>query len=290
MNNEKKLLVTIILNIVITVSQFIAGIISGSLALMSDALHNFSDVISLVVSYIAERLSKKEFTKNKTFGYKRAEVIAALINSITLIIISTFLLYNAITGFFKTEAILSEYVIALAIVSILLNGLSAYILYSGSKKNINMKSSYIHLLSDMLTSIAVLIGGLAMYIYELYWVDPLITIFIALYLLREAYGLIKEVFHILMNFTPKELDMEGIYNAAKNYPEVKNFHHIHVWNLTGEGIYFQAHMDLEEDYRLSEVDNILIKVEKDLIENFNISHCILQPEFKYNDSKELIVD
>jgi len=288
--NEKTLIITIILNLIITISQIVGGLISGSIALLSDALHNFSDVISLIISLAAEKLSKKEFTLDKTFGYKRAEILAALINTITLVIIAVILIYTAITNLITNVPVIeAEYVIILAFISILFNGVSVLLLYKESKNNLNIKSSYLHLLTDMLTSVGVLIGGMLMFYFQLYWIDAVLALLIGVYLLKESKGMIMEIFNILMNFVPVNISIEDIeYHIIKIDERILNIHHVHIWSLNAEDIYFQAHLDLSVDISLSEVDLIIEKINIDLKKNFKINHSIIQPEFNYNDSKKLI--
>ena len=181
----RNLLISIFLNILITTAQIIGGIISGSLALISDAVHNLSDVISLVISYIANLLTnKKKQTLEKTFGYKRAEIIAAFVNAATLIVIAVFLGIEAIKRFNNPKIINSELVIWLALLGIAFNGFSVLLLRKDAAHNMNMRSAYLHLLSDMLTSVAVLAGGLLMKYFEIYWVDAVLTILISIYLLQ----------------------------------------------------------------------------------------------------------
>src|SRR6187549_3277716 len=158
----KNLVISIFLNLVITIAQIVGGIISGSLALISDAVHNFSDVLSLVFSYVAHKLSRKKASVNQTFGYKRAELIAAFVNAMTLIIVALFLVYEAIVRFFNPQVIEFGLVIWLSILGIVMNGLSVLLLKKDADKNLNMKSAYLHLFTDMLASVAVLIGGLLM--------------------------------------------------------------------------------------------------------------------------------
>jgi len=161
----KPLVISIFLNIAITVAQIIGGLLSGSLALLSDALHNFTDVLSLIVSYIANILSRKDASIDKTFGYKRAEILAAFINASTLIIIAVLLIIESIKRFTNPETIESILVIWLSILGIIANGISVLLLKKDANVNMNMRSAYLHLLTDMLASVAVLIGGLLMYFY-----------------------------------------------------------------------------------------------------------------------------
>jgi len=285
----RKILFSIVLNILITVSQVIGGIVSGSLALLSDALHNFSDVVSLVISYIADSYSKKEASSDKTFGYKRAEIIAAFVNASSLIIVAFYLIYEAIIRFITPHEIKSGIVIWLALLGIIANGLSVLLLHKDSKENMNMRSAYLHLLTDMAASIAVMIGGILMKFYSWYWVDSLLTVIIAIYLLFMGYDLLKKSFKVLMLFTPEDIDIEKISAAITRFPEIKNVHHMHVWQLNETEIHLEAHAEVYENITISEFDDILDKVEELLHLEFRINHVNIQPEYNKSDPKDIIV-
>jgi|TARA_R100000479_G_scaffold165252_1_gene104484 cobalt-zinc-cadmium efflux system protein len=285
----RKLLLTIVLNIVITVSQVIGGLISGSLSLLSDALHNFSDVTSLVISYVADRYSKKEASFDKTFGYKRAEIIAAFVNAVTLLVVAVYLIYEAIKRFINPQEIESSLVIWLAVLGIVANGFSVLLLRKDAKENMNMRSAYIHLFTDMSASVAVLIGGLLMKYFGWFWVDSVLTVLIAVYLLVVGIDLLKNSFNVLMLFTPKDIKLERISKKITTISEVKSIHHIHVWQLNEQETHLEAHMEFSKDLTLSEFDAILEKVEKILFDDFGINHVNIQPEFQKDDPKEIIV-
>ena len=285
----KNLLISIVLNIVITASQIVGGIISGSLALLSDALHNFSDVVSLLVSYLANLLAKKEASIKKTFGYKRAEILAAFINAATLMIVAIVLIIEAIKRFNNPEEIESNLVIWLSIIAILGNGLSVLLLKKDSKTNMNMKSAYLHLLTDMMASVAVLIGGLLMKYYQVFWVDSVLTLAIAIYLIWVGYDLLKNSFKVLMLFTPDTIQIKDIIFEIQKIEVVKNIHHIHLWQLNEQEIHFEAHIDFNSDIKLSEFDGILNSIEIVLFDKFEINHVNIQPEFGKSDAKEVIV-
>lgn len=285
----RKLLLSIFLNIIITIAQVIGGIVSGSLALLSDALHNFSDVLSLTVSYVADRFSKKDASVTKTFGYKRAEILAAFVNSATLIIVAVYLIYEASIRFMNPTPIESTLVIWLAILGILVNGFSVILLSKDAKSNMNMRSAYLHLFTDMAASVAVLIGGLLMLYYEWFWVDSLLTVLIALYLLFMGYDLLKSSFKVLMLFTPDELSLEQVSEAICRFPEIKNVHHMHIWQLNEQETHLEAHLDFYEDVTLSEFDAVLTKVEEVLYNEFGINHVTIQPEHQKDDPKDIIV-
>lgn len=285
-----RLLFSIVLNILITASQVIGGIISGSLALISDAVHNLSDVISLVISYMANLLSnKKKQTLHQTFGFKRAEIIAAFINSSTLIVIAVFLAYEAVKRFSNPQEIASEIVIWLAFIAILGNGLSVILLKKDADHNLNMKAAYLHLITDMLTSVAVLIGGLLMKYYQIYWLDAILTIIISVYLLFMSWSIFIDSLKILMLFAPKHLEIEDIQNEILSVKEIKNIHHVHIWQLNDHDIHFEAHIEFKRDIKLSEFDSICSNVEHILFEKFHINHSNLQPEFERDDHKDFII-
>ena len=250
----RNLLISIGLNVLITLAQIIGGLISGSLALLSDAVHNLSDVISLIISYIAQRYSKKEASTHKTFGYKRAEIIAAFVNAATLIVIAVLLMKEAVERFLNPQAIASDLVIWLAVLGIVANGLSVLLLQKDSKGNMNMRSAYLHLLTDMMASVAVLVGGILMYFFKIYWIDSLLTLAISIYLIVMGYGLLKSSFKVLMLFSPEYLEIDHLIKKIK----------------------------------LSAFDAILLEIEH-IAMHYGINHINIQPEYDKDDAKEIVV-
>ena len=285
----KNLIYSILLNLVITLAQIIGGIASGSLALLSDALHNFSDVLSLGFSLIAHKLSRKKATEDQTFGYKRAELIAAFVNASTLIIVAFILIYGATDRFFHPKPIESNLVIWLSLLGIVVNGGSVLLLQKDAEHNLNMKSAYLHLLTDMMASVAVLVGGLLMKYYDWFWVDSVMTILIAIYLIVVGIDLLKTSTKMLMLFTPDAINIKEIVAEVQKIPGAGKLHHIHVWHLNDDELHLEAHLDCLEDLRISEFDNLLHKIETVLLEKFHINHINIQPEYKKEDSKDVIV-
>jgi len=286
----KKLGISILLNILITVVQAIGAVVSGSLSLLSDALHNFSDVIALIISYIADKLTKKDFTPKQTFGFKRAEVIAALINAASLIAIALMISKEAIIRFNEPAIIDSTIVIILAGMSILVNGGSVLLLKKEAEDNMNMRSAYLHLMSDLISSVAVLVGGICMSYYQVYWIDSVLSIGIAIYLIYSSVGLLVKTLKVLMQFTPSNIDPKEIEKELLKLPYIKNIHHLHIWQLNDKDIHLESHLDFSEDIKLSEVSEVIRGVSVLLQDKFDISHSILQPEFGVQDSKDLIAD
>ncbi len=285
----RNLIISILLNIIITASQVIGGILSGSLSLLSDALHNFTDVISLVISYAANRLAKRKASLHRTFGYKRAEILAAFINAATLMVVAILLIVEAIERFQNPQEIESNLVIWLSILAILGNGFSVLLLRRDSKANMNLKSAYLHLLTDMMASVAVLIGGILMKFYKVYWVDSLLTLAIAIYLILMGYNLLKDSYKILMLFTPDTIHVKDIVERLQAIEPIKNVHHVHIWQLNEEEIHFEAHIDFEDDILLSQFEVILNQIEDIAYHDFGINHVNIQPEFGKYDNKDVIV-
>jgi len=285
----KNLIYSILLNLLITVAQIIGGIASGSLALLSDALHNFSDVLSLVFSLIAHKLSRKKATEAHTFGYKRAELIATFVNALTLVIVAFILIYGATDRFFHPKSIESNLVIWLSLLGIVVNGGSVLLLQKDAESNLNMKSAYLHLLTDMMASVAVLVGGLLMKYFGWFWVDGVMTIFIGIYLIVIGFNLLKTSTKMLMLFTPDEINIKEIVEEVKKIPGAGILHHIHVWYLNEDELHLEAHLDCSEDIKLSEFNEISNKIEQLLLEKFHINHLNIQPEYNKEDPKEIIV-
>jgi cobalt-zinc-cadmium efflux system protein len=283
----KNLVLAILLNIGITLAEAIGGIISGSMALLSDAAHNFSDVLSLIISYFASRLSKRKATERETFGFRRSEILAAFINSATLIIISVIIIIEAIRRLTNPVLLSANLMIWLAIASILVNGLSALSLRKDSHDNINIRSAYLHLFGDMLTSVAVLAGGLAIKYLQWNWTDSVFSIAIALYLLWLSWGIFRSSLRIIMQFTPEEIDIKKIACEIEKIPGVKNIHHVHVWQINDHDLMFEAHVDMSEDIKMSGFEKVLEEINLVLNQN-GINHSTIQPEFSVDDKKLII--
>ena len=283
----KNLGFAIVLNVGITLAQAIGGIISGSMALLSDAAHNFSDVLSMVISYLANRLARKEATEKHTFGFRRSEIMAAFLNSATLIILSVIILFEAVQRLINPVPVSANTVIYLAIAGILANGISLLFIRNDSHENINMRSVYLHLFGDMLTSVAVLLGGLAMKYLQWYRTDSVFSIAIAIYLLYMSWGILRSSLRIIMQFTPEEVDIQKIAKGIENIAGVKNTHHVHVWQINEHDLMFEAHLDLEEDFKVSNFE-IILKEIKQLLKQNGINHATIQPEFSVDDKKQII--
>lgn len=272
-----KLLFSVVLNLLITVAQFVGGILSGSLALLSDALHNFSDVMSLLISYYAHRLSHRPQNLEQTFGFKRAEIIAALFNASVLIAVSAYLIVESVQRFVDPQEVASTWVMALAAMGIVVNGLSAWLLHRDADHNLNVRSAYLHLLGDLLTSFAVLAGGAMIYFYGWYWIDPLLSLLISFYLIRSSYGIVKESTGMLMQFAPADISIQSIVEKVGKFEAIESIHHIHLWQLDDETVFLEARLNFHEDLSLSAASAVVHDVGCAL-EEIGISHTTFQCE------------
>lgn len=280
----KNLLWATLLNFVITIFQIIGGILSNSLALISDAIHNLGDAIAVLIAYVANKIAQKDPTHSKTFGYKRIEILAALLNALILVIICVVLVYESIERIQEPKAIRADIMLFVAVVGFIANLVAVIILQKDSHKNINVKAAYLHLLGDTFSSVAVIVVGIVIYFKNIIWLDPAITILISLYLLKHTFQIIKETVNILMQGKPANIDIVEIQSFLENYDEIANIHHVHVWNLNDREIHFECHIETCENYKLSQLNSIRRRIEKELHDKFDIHHFTLQ--FEYNACKD----
>ena len=280
-----RLFITIIINVFITVAQIIGGLFANSLSLLSDALHNFSDVVALALSWGANVLARKKPDEEKTFGYKRAEILAAFFNSAALTGIAGLLIYHAILKLFNPEEIKSLTVVYLALLSIVLNALSVFIIKEDASHSMNIKSAYLHLLTDVMTSVAVFVGGVLMYKWKIFWVDPVISVIIAVFLVKQSFSLLRESLEVLMQFAPNFIDLNDIKTELEQFDFVDNVHHIHLWRLNDDEVFLEAHVDFKENLTLEKATKKIEKLEKFLKKNFRITHVTFQSEYNRKDDK-----
>ena len=284
-----RLFVTMMLNFLITVVEVIGGLLSGSLSLISDALHNFSDGIAIIISYIAIRLGKHPQTYKYTFGLKRAEILAAAFNAGTLIAICIYLFKESYERFVSPQHIEGRLMIVVAGIGLIANVVGTLLLKKGSKDNINIRSAYLHLFGDAVSSVAVIIGGICIQLFRVYWVDPVLTVLISVYILKKSAGIVKESINVLMMGAPESVSIENIQKELENISGIKNIHHVHVWRLGEHDIHFEAHIDVE-DMSVSQTTSLCNIVEEKLKHNYGITHITLQFETDKCDSKSLVVN
>lgn len=284
-----RLIITVLLNLLITVVEVIGGIISGSLALISDALHNFSDAISVIISYIAIRLKERDSSSKHTFGLKRAEILAAVINSSVLVIISIYLFYEAILRFQNPEPIKGILMTVVASIGLAANIAGTLLLKRDAKKSMNIRSSYFHLLSDAISSVAVIIGGLAITFWNMYWLDPLLTILIAVYITRVSFKILSNAIHVLMEGAPPDISITEIQSEVEKLEKVENIHHVHIWTVGENDVHLEAHIDVA-DMMISKSNLLGEQIEALLKAKFGINHITLQFECEQCKDVGLVIN
>jgi cobalt-zinc-cadmium efflux system protein len=285
---EETLLFSVALNFAVTIAEAIGGIVSNSLALLSDALHNLGDTSAIFIAYLANRISKRDHTDRKTFGYKRIEILAALFNAVILIAIIIYLFIEAWRRIRDPEPIKGQVMFVVALIGFFANLFSVFLLRKHSGKSINIRAAYLHLLGDTISSVVVIVTAVLIYFFNIFWIDPLVTFLLGLYLLKETFLIIKEALDILMQATPHGLDLMKVKQSLESLPEIDNIHHVHAWNLNDLDIHFECHMDLRSDIRISETDKIKDDVHDILHDNFNITHVTIQFEYNCCEDKNMI--
>jgi cobalt-zinc-cadmium efflux system protein len=284
-----RLVITIILNFTITVAEIIGGIISGSLSLISDALHNFSDGVSVIISYFAIRLKRRDYSSKHTFGFKRAEILAAVINSSVLVVISIYLFYESIIRFQNPEPIKGVLMTTVATIGLTANIIGTLLLKRDAATSINIRSSYLHLLTDAISSVAVILGGLAIVFWNIYWIDPVLTILIAVYITRESFKILSDAIHVLMEGAPPGISIKDIQNEVEALDEVEDIHHLHIWTVGENDVHLEAHVNVP-DMMISKSNLLGVKIEQILEEKFGINHVTLQFECEQCKEAGLVVN
>ena len=276
--SDNVLLWTVIANAGLSVFEFAGGLIAGSTALMADALHNTNDAAALLIAYIARRISRKGADHDFTFGYRRAELIGAMIQLTALILIGLYLFYEAGKRLFNPEPILGGWVMAAAAVALVVDVVTAWLLWAMSKGSLNVKSAFLHNLTDAGASIAVLLGGAAIFWLDWRWVDPLLTVAIAGYILYMSFGMLRTTSRILMEGTPPGLSLKRLKETVEAIEGVGEMHHIHVWEVDEHHRALEAHIVMADALSASAIGSLKPRIKKHLREQFNIGHSTLEFE------------
>lgn len=280
------LLWSVIINSALSVFEFVAGAISGSVALMADALHNTNDAAALLIAYIARKVSKKGADKAYTFGYRRAELIGAMIQLTALIVVGLYLIYEAVRRFFQPEPLEGGWIMAAAGLALVVDVVTAWLLWAMSKGSMNVKAAFLHNLTDAGASLAVLIGGAAILWLDWTWVDPVLTLSIAGYILYMSFGMLRKTSRILMEGTPPDLSLDELVDAMRSAEGIQDVHHLHVWELDEHHRALEAHIVLSQDNGGGSQCRRQLK--RLLVERFNISHSTL--ELEHPEDGELCSD
>lgn len=278
---EKRLMVAVAVNLLLTLAQVVGGIVSGSLSLVADALHNLSDAASLGIALFARRIGRKPADHVKTFGYQRAEVIAALINLVSLVLIGLYLVYEAISRFFSPEPIAGWIVVWVAGIALVIDAITAMLTYAQSKHSMNIRAAFLHNLTDALASVAVIIAGTLILLYGWIWIDAALTLLIAGYVLWQGVIMLPKTIHLLMEGTPDGIEIEQVVAAMQSVPDVEGVHHVHIWQLDEHRNALEAHV-VARSHTLAEAEAVKAAIKTLLQEQFSIGHSTL--ELEHHDS------
>ncbi len=272
-----RLLITLALNFIIPVVQVIGGIAAHSMALISDATHNFSDFTAILISYIALKIGKKGASLQNTFGYRRAEILAALLNVAVLFGASAIIVYGAFQRLQNPEIVSGGLVMAIAAIGVIGNGFSAWLLHRDAKDSLNVRGAFLHMMGDMLTSVVVLLNGLILIYKPWYWLDPLLSLLIVIFIGKNCWNILKESTAILMNATPGHLDIQAVQTFLQDFPDVSGVHYLHAWSLGSSGVAFSCHV-VVQDQPISQTRQLREKIAHALFHEFGIDHPVLQFE------------
>lgn len=275
-------------NILLTVVQIIGGILSGSLALIADAIHNLSDALSLGLALFARIIARRPADDTMTFGYGRAEIVAALINYTTLILLGLFLTYEAILRLFAPTDVDGWSVVIIAAFALGVDTLTAFLTYALSKSSMNIRAAFLHNVADALGSVAVIVAGTVIILYDWRLIDPLITLLIAGYILWQSITEIDGSVRILMLGSPPDLDTQAVLTAMRSVSGVENVHHLHLWQMQEHQSALNAHIVIKEG-RWNEADRVKEAVKIALRDRFGLSHITLELERHGFDCEDLQV-
>lgn len=278
---DRRLVVAVVVNVLLTVAQIIGGLLSGSLSLVADAIHNLSDAGSLAIALFARKIGRKSPDELMTFGYKRAEIIATLINLVTLVIIGLYLIYEAIWRLVMPESIEGWMVVIVAGIALVVDVTTALLTYKMSKTSMNIKAAFIHNLSDAMASVGVIVAGTLIILYEWHWVDTVATFVISGYILYQAFKMLPGTIHILMEGMPEGITRENVKTTMEQINHVINVHDIHVWQIAEHRFALVAHVVIDST-KLEEMEAIKQQLKVHLRDTYTIEHSTL--EFEAGDS------
>jgi len=275
--SDKRLIVAVGLNLLLTVVEAVAGILAGSLALLADALHNFNDCGSLVIALVARRIGRLPSDERRTFGYRRAEIIGALINLTILAVVGLYLIYEALARLIEPQPVDGWIVVIVAAVALAVDVGTAALLYAMSRGNLNVRAAYLHNVADAFSSVGVIIAGAMILWFGIYWIDAVITLVIAGYILWQSLTMMRRSIHILMEGAPADVDPDALIAELQSIPGVVEIHHLHVWELDEHDRALEAHVVVDDEH-LTRWTEIKQAIKLRLSEQFHIHHSTVEFE------------
>ncbi len=277
--NKKVLLISFLIIASYMIVEAVGGFLTNSLALLADAGHMLSDAISLGIALLAFTLGEKVASHSKTFGYKRFEILAAVLNGATLILISLYIFYEAIKRFANPPEVATTGMLIVSTIGLLVNILVAWIMLRGAdvEENLNMRGAYLHVISDMLGSIGAIAAALLMMFFGWGWADPLASVIVAALVLRSGYYVSKSGLHVLMEGAPENVDVPDVIETIQNSPGIQSMHDLHVWSITSGLNALSCHVVVDAQMTIGESEKLLARIEHDL-QHKNVHHVTIQME------------
>lgn len=274
---DRRVALAIAVNLGLTLAQIAGGVVSGSLALIADAVHNFSDAVSLIIAFAARRIARRPTDASMSFGYGRIEVVAALVNYTSLIIIGFYLVFEAIARFLDPQGVDGWIVVVIAAIALLVDVITALLTWSLSRESVNIRAAFLHNVADALGSVAVIVAGTLILLYDWHLVDPLVTLMIAAYILWQSFAEIGPVIRILMNGSPADVAAADVVARIRTVDGVRDVHHAHLWQMQEHASALDAHVVIEEG-AWSRADAVKASVKALLAEEFGIAHSMIELE------------
>jgi cobalt-zinc-cadmium efflux system protein len=271
-----RLIAALAITSLFVMGEFVAGLMGNSLALQSDAGHNLADALAIGFSLWAVTLEKRKPTPGKTFGYYRAGILAAAVNAGTLVLIALFIFYESIVRFLNPEPVAGGLLIVVAAIAVLVNGVIAFMLNPGSD-DINIRSAFIHMLGDALSAFGVIVAGAAILLTGWYFLDPLVSVLIGLFILWSSWGIVREAVNILMEGTPEGLNMGRLITDMNAVPGVNSVHDVHVWTIGHDRLALSAHVDTG-NCTVMAASQCFVRLNEMLETRYGIVHSTLQAE------------
>lgn len=278
-DGDRRLALAVAVNLGLTAAQIVGGVLAGSLALVADAVHNLSDALSLLIALVARRMARWPADRGMTFGYARAELVAALVNLTTLLAIGLYLVFEAVVRLFAPQPVDGWLVVWIAAVALLVDLATAMLTHRMAETSVNVRAAFLHNIADALGSIAVIVAGVAVLLWDWTVIDPVVTLLIAGYILAHAARDIVPVIRVLMGGTPRGIDPTRIETDILAIPDVRNVHHLHIWSLAEHELSLEAHIVIPE-VDPARMEAIKAAIKQILRERWKIAHTTLEMEFE----------
>jgi cobalt-zinc-cadmium efflux system protein len=277
-NNKTKFIVVICFNLAITVAEYAGGIISGSLALISDAWHNLSDVLALLLGYAGEKVSESNSSKKYSFGLKRFEVLIALINALSLVAVGVYIFYEAVTRFINPVPVDPTVMIPVASIALIGNVFSIMVISRSKDSNLNMKAAFLHLLFDAISSVAVIAAGIVMYVFNFIWIDLAISVMIVVMIIWSSKEILKKSFRIFLQGTPFGIDADEVKSNIQKIAGVGSLHGLHIWSINSSEVFLSCHICVNQSVENLDTDNVIKQINSMLENKYGITHTTIQTE------------